>query len=157
MNETERIEDQLKRAFEGQAWHGPSVREALDGVTAQQAAARPVADAHTIWELVHHIGAWADIVRRGIQGEKVQITEEVNFPPATETTDAAWQESLKRLEESQKRLRAVTRELQDARLGDVLVEGGSNVYVLLHGVVQHAIYHAGQIVLLKKQIRGQSR
>jgi hypothetical protein len=55
MTETHRINSQLKRAQEGQAWHGPSLRELLDGVTAEQAAARPIPNAHSIWELVNHI------------------------------------------------------------------------------------------------------
>jgi uncharacterized damage-inducible protein DinB len=150
MKETERIEDQLKRAFEGKAWHGPAVNEALEGVTAEAAARRPVANAHSIWELVHHIAAWADIVRRGIQGEKFEITDAMNFPPVSDTSEAAWKESLQRLDESQRQIRAVVLTLPESRLTEIVVEGGSNIYVLLHGVVQHAIYHAGQIVLLKK-------
>jgi len=74
MNETERIADQLKRAFHGEAWSGPSVREVLQGVTADIAAKRPIADAHSIWELVHHITAWVDIVRRRVAGEAVTVT-----------------------------------------------------------------------------------
>lgn len=42
MTEVERIMDQLKRAFEGPSWHGDSVWEILQGVTAQQAAAHPI-------------------------------------------------------------------------------------------------------------------
>src|SRR5437764_6919973 len=55
MNEVERILDQLKRAFEGNAWHGPAVEEVLADVTAEQAAAKPIPDAHSIWELTLHI------------------------------------------------------------------------------------------------------
>lgn len=49
MSEIRRIEDQLKRAFEKHAWHGPSVREVLSGVTARRAAAQPIANGHSIW------------------------------------------------------------------------------------------------------------
>lgn len=58
MKETDRIRDQLERAFSGNAWHGPSVLEILENVTASQAAAHPIAGANSIWELVLHIGAW---------------------------------------------------------------------------------------------------
>lgn len=50
-----RLDEQLRRAFEGDAWHGPSVLEALDGVSASQAAARPLDSVHSIWELVLHL------------------------------------------------------------------------------------------------------
>ena len=70
MTEIERILDQLKRAYEGDAWHGPSVREALAGVTAQQAHARPLTNAHSIWELVHHIAVWENVGRRRLEGDR---------------------------------------------------------------------------------------
>jgi len=55
MGEIARIVDQLDRAWQGPAWHGPEVLLALAGVTASQAAARPIRAAHSIWELVHHL------------------------------------------------------------------------------------------------------
>jgi len=55
MSEIERILGQLKRAYEGNAWHGRSVREALEGVTAEQAHTHTLQNAHTIWELAQHI------------------------------------------------------------------------------------------------------
>jgi len=57
-SEAARIADQLRRAFDGDAWHGDSLFEILEGVTAAQTAARPITRAHTIWELVLHIAAW---------------------------------------------------------------------------------------------------
>ncbi len=48
MNDCERLAQELDRALEGAAWHGPSWREALDGVDPQAAARRPIAGAHTI-------------------------------------------------------------------------------------------------------------
>jgi uncharacterized damage-inducible protein DinB len=150
MQETERINDQLRRAFIGKAWHGPSVKEALDGIKAEQAAARPLENAHSIWELAHHVGAWADIVRRAVSGEKFEVTDDMNFPPVKETTEAAWQASLQRLHDIHDALTHTVSGLAESRLEEPAVEGSSTVYVLLHGVVQHHIYHAGQIVLLKK-------
>ena len=150
MTELERISDQLQRAYTGDAWHGPSVLEALEGVSAEIAARRPIPSAHTIWELTHHIGAWADIPRRRIAGEAFEITQEINFPPVIETTAAAWQQSLDRLSESQRKLLDTIKMLDDSRLDQPVSKNGPTLYVLLHGVVQHHIYHAGQIMLLKK-------
>src|SRR6266705_2501404 len=152
MKETERIADQLRRAFYGEAWHGPSVGEALDGVTAEMAVQRPLGNAHTIWELVHHIAAWSDIARRRIERETVQVTEEVDWPPVVDTGEPGWKESLKRLEIAESELRKTALRIPESRLEEPAVEGGSLVYVLLHGVVQHSLYHAGQIVLLKKSL-----
>jgi uncharacterized damage-inducible protein DinB len=150
VTELERISDQLQRAYAGSAWHGPSVLEALEGVTAGVAARRPIPAAHSIWELTHHIGAWADIPRRRIAGEAFEITKELNFPPVFETTADAWQTSLNRLAESQRKLLDTVKMLDDSRLDQPVMKDGPTIYVLLHGVAQHHIYHAGQIMLLKK-------
>jgi len=150
MTELERIADQIRRSYEGNAWHGPSVKEALENVGAEVAARRSTSGAHTIWELVHHIGAWADIVRRRIGGEILNVTGEVNFRPVQDASDAAWQASLLRLEKSQHDLLEFIRTIPESRLDEPVMAGGTTVYVQLHGVAQHNVYHAGQIVILKK-------
>jgi uncharacterized damage-inducible protein DinB len=150
MSEIERIDDQFRRAFEGPAWHGPSVKEALTDVTAEQAGRRPVAGAHTIWELVHHLAAWNSTVRRRLEGEGLQEPVEGDWPPVSDTSETAWQASLGGLDDSYNQLRKVMATVSDSRLDEAIMEGGSTVYATLHGNVHHNLYHAGQIMLLKK-------
>jgi hypothetical protein len=150
MNETERIGDQLKRAFYGEAWSGPCVNEVLEGVTPEMAAKRPLPDVHSIWELVHHIAAWVNIVQRRVLGEAVAVCEDINFPPVRETTHEAWQQSKRSMAGAEEELRATILRLPQSRLDEPAIPGGDSVYVLLHGAVQHSLYHAGQIALLKK-------
>jgi len=151
MNETHRINSQLKRAYQGEAWHGPSLRELLDGVTAQQAAAKPVANAHSIWELVNHIIAWEQIAKRRLEGETVtDIPDEVNFPPVTETNESAWQSTLQMLEASNTALRESIKSIDDQKLDQTVPGTNYSNYFMLHGVIQHDLYHAGQIAILKK-------
>jgi uncharacterized damage-inducible protein DinB len=68
MTEPFRLADQIRRAFEGNAWHGDSVVELLAGVDAKTAAARPIKNAHSIWEILLHIAAWDDVIVRRIGG-----------------------------------------------------------------------------------------
>ncbi|MGH9847138.1 MAG: DinB family protein [Blastocatellia bacterium] len=151
MSETHRINSQLKRAQQGEAWHGPSLRELLDGVTAEQAAARPIANAHSIWELVNHIIAWEQIARQRLEGDAlVEIPDEMNFPPVAEASDEAWQRTLQSLAESNQALRDTIKRTDDSQLEAIVPETQYSNYVLLHGVIQHDLYHAGQIALLKK-------
>jgi uncharacterized damage-inducible protein DinB len=150
MGEIERIGEQLRRAFEGDAWHGPSVLESLEGVTAAQAARRPLAGAHSIWEIALHIGVWEDVVRRRALGEKYQPSDEEDWPEVNATTTAAWQETVGRLKAGHRALREVIAAFDPARLDQPLVPGGSTGYIQFHGAVQHDIYHAGQIAVLKK-------
>jgi uncharacterized damage-inducible protein DinB len=154
MTETHRINSQLKRAYQGEAWHGPSLRELLDGVTAEQAAAKPIPNAHSIWELVNHIIAWEQIVKARLEGNALaEIAEETNFPPVTDTSEAAWQATLQSLGASNQSLRDSIRQIDDARLEEMIEGASYPVYALLHGAIQHDLYHAGQIALLKKALQ----
>ena len=150
LQEINRLNDHLKRAFEGEAWHGPALLSLLADVTAAQAAARPLAAAHSIWELVLHIAAWERAARHALAGQPIHVTDDENFPAVTDTGEAAWQETLATLQYEHQLLQSAVARLTDADL-DASVPGGSyTFYYLLHGVVQHDLYHAGQIALLKK-------
>jgi uncharacterized damage-inducible protein DinB len=150
MNEIKSIDEQLRRACEGNAWHGPSLRELLADVTAEQALARPIAGAHNIWEIVRHIAAWHDGVRRRLEGECVELSAVEDWPPITSTPEAAWQDALALLERTYMELRRTMSRLTDASLQEMVTGKDYTVAVLLHGLIQHDLYHAGQIALLKK-------
>jgi len=153
MREVERIADQLKRAHEGGAWHGPSVRELLADVSAEQAAARPVEGAHSIWELVEHIEAWERAILRRLGGDpsKIYNTEE-DWPPTRDASEDAWRRTQKKLADTDAALRDAALRLDDAQLDEPIIAEMSSRYVSLHGAVQHTLYHAGQIALVKKAL-----
>jgi uncharacterized damage-inducible protein DinB len=150
MTEPERMATQLRRAFEGEAWHGPSVLEALEGVDAARAAARPIAAAHSIWEIVQHLTTWDDVVRRRLQGENVPSDAVEDWQEVGDASESRWRECLARLRRGNETLQATVAALGPASLDVPAVPGGSTRYVLTHGQIQHLLYHAGQIVLLKK-------
>ena len=150
MEELQRIADLLDRAGHGDAWHGPSVDATLAGVTAAQAAARPLADGHTIWELVLHIAVWERVVTRRFAGEKLEPTSAEDWPPVTKTTDDAWRRAVADLRKARGELRAAMLAFDPRRLDDTVQGKNYSFYVMAHGVVQHDLYHAGQIALLKK-------
>ena len=151
MSEIKRIHDQFRRAFEGEAWHGPSLQELLHGVTAKTAAAKPLPGAHSIWEIVGHIAAWDNVVRRRLAGEMIaDLEDEENFPSVQDPSEEAWQQTLQHLTREHHALRAAMAQLDDARLREMVPGKSHSVYGMLHGVIQHDLYHAGQIALLKK-------
>jgi len=149
-SEVERIRGELQRAFEGEAWHGPAVLELLRDVNAQQAAARPIAGAHTIWELVLHIAAWENAGRRRLEGDRAELPDEENFPPVSDTSEAAWQQTIEALKIGHSKLCDTIAGLEESSLDEPILDGMRSVYITLHGVIQHDLYHAGQIALLKK-------
>ena len=153
MSEASRIADQIKNALEGPAWHGPSLLEAIDGLTAEQAARHPVQGSHSIWELVEHCAFWAEAARRRLHGEVVEAaTERENFPGplhTSEVSESAWRRSVMRVRQTHAELIDEAITLSDARLGQAIANDW-DVYSTLHGAVQHTLYHAGQIMILRK-------
>ena len=150
MSRATRLARHLERTVTGPMWHGPALTEVLGGVDAKRARTRPVAGGHSIWEMVLHITAWADIARRRIHGEATgDPSPEQDWPPVSDA-DADWPRAVERLNESHRLLAADARVLGDEQL-DALVPGLEyTVHVLLHGIVEHGTYHGGQIALLKR-------
>jgi uncharacterized damage-inducible protein DinB len=149
-SEAARIADQLRRAFDGSAWHGPALLELLSDVDAATAAARPVGQAHTIWELVLHVAVWDDAGLRRLSGEKWQPTGLENFPPVTKATEGAWRKAVATTKRTHDTLVNTVAALPDSRLRERCPGKRYDFYHLLHGIVQHELYHAGQIAVLKR-------
>ena len=155
MSETARLADQIRRAFDGEAWHGDSVVEILQGIDAAMAAAHPIKNAHSIWELVLHIAAWDGAVLTRTGGKAVQLRDEQNFPPVKDTSESAWRGAIEHAKRTHEDLVQAVAAFPDARLAEQVpgkTESYYNFFYMFSGIVQHELYHAGQIALLKKAV-----
>jgi uncharacterized damage-inducible protein DinB len=144
------LADQLCRAFEGDAWHGPALLELLEDINASTAAAKPLPDVHSIWELVLHIAVWDAAACSRLAGERIQPTGVANFPVVSETTAAAWRTTVAQVRRTHDMLVKTVAGLPEARLRDRVPGKKYDFHHMLHGVAQHELYHAGQIAILKK-------
>jgi uncharacterized damage-inducible protein DinB len=153
-SEAARIADQLRRAFDGSAWHGPALLELLKDVDAKTASARPLGDVHSIWELVLHIAVWDAAGLRRLSGEKWQPVGLANFPRVTAATEGAWRKAVAATKRTHETLIRTVTALPDSRLWERVPGKRYDFYHLLHGIAQHELYHAGQIAILKKSLRG---
>lgn len=135
----------LQHTFDKNAWHGPAVLEALEGITEEQSKAR-MGNSHSIIELVAHMTSWRNFVCEKLEGnDDFDVTEELNFPlPVT------WRAEVLALKKSQDRLlKALAK--TSAELLDQQVPGRLYKFrIMLQGIIHHDLYHTGQIVLLKK-------
>lgn len=160
MDEIERIADQLARAFEGDPWWGPNTRDVVDGLTAAQAAHRPIAEAHSIWEIALHATAWNREVLRRLQSGVAREPADGDWPATPEPSDENWQATVDGLEASYRELHAAIRAFPASRLEAILGDArdrplgsGVSFYVLMHGAVQHLVAHTAQMSLLRKAAR----
>ncbi|MBI2826091.1 MAG: DinB family protein [Planctomycetia bacterium] len=149
MTECQLLVDLMHKAYHGKAWHGPAVAELLSDVTAAQAAARPAAGSHSIWELALHMLAWKDEVRRSLTAPARELDPNEDWPPVADTSEGAWREARDRLAASHRALEAAASQLDAAQLAAPVIGTSRPVEEMLHSIVHHDLYHAGQIALLK--------
>ena len=153
MSRGQRVADTIERSVSGPMWHGPSIADLIGDVTAEHAAARPVAGAHTIWELVLHITAWTEVARARLVGSaKGDPTPEEDWPPVTDTSPEAWRAAVERLKEAHRELASDVAALDDAALISRVPGKDHSVLVMVHGIIEHDAYHGGQIAILKRAL-----
>jgi uncharacterized damage-inducible protein DinB len=152
-----RIADQLRRAFDGNAFHGDPLSKILQDVSAEQAAAHPMAGAHSIWELLLHVEGWTRVTAEAIDGRAMpgwpvagDGADFVDWPAVPQPTAQAWQAAVASLFAAGRQLSERIAQSSDSRLSELVPGRKYDFYFLLHGIVQHSLYHAGQIALLKK-------
>ncbi len=151
MNDIDFLVGQIRVTFDGDSWHGPSLMKTLEGVDYEQAKARPLSDRHTIWELVGHINSWMDATSWAVENRRIYDAKNiVNWPPMGRTAEE-WSQSVERLQPTVNRLIKSFDGWRDDE-ADEMPEGAKYSYrFLLNGVIQHNVYHAGQIAILKRK------
>jgi uncharacterized damage-inducible protein DinB len=148
------LSNHIKRTVAGPMWHGSALDELLASVSSDQAAARPITGAHSIWEIVLHVTAWAEIARARLHGQRTgDPAPDEDWPPVRGSDAAAnWQAALERLRESYRALATDTRRLEPSAFDEKVSGADYSVSNLLHGVIEHGTYHGGQIALLKRAL-----
>lgn len=157
--EATRIADLAARVLEGDAWHAGNIVDLLEDVTAAEAHAHPVPGAHSIWELVLHMTAWADEVRGRLTGAEAGEPDTGDWPKVGRATATRWTQARAALVASYRALQDALGNLSVADLNHRVTDHrdpapglGLSRYVTVHGVIHHAVYHAGQIALLKRAL-----
>jgi hypothetical protein len=142
----------IDEAYEKHTWHGPNLKQSIRGVNAKQAAWRVAPGRHNIWEVTLHAAYWKYTVRRRIDGGKRGsfALKGSNFfarPEQGKRDETAWRADKDLLEREHRALRAaIDKVLRTPR--------GMRLLRQLYGIAFHDVYHAGQIRLLRRLMRG---
>ena len=153
------ILDQIRQTHAGDPWYGTSRARFLEGISARDAARRPLGGAHSMWELVLHMTAWTDEVRRRLGGAEPATPEAGDWPAVGDPTEDAWERAKARLAAAHAAVLddAARLSLPDLarRVGSVRdPELGTGVTYagLLVGLAQHDAYHTGQLALVRRLV-----
>jgi uncharacterized damage-inducible protein DinB len=161
MSDKSFLHEQIRKGFSDDPWHGPSTLSLLEELTAQEAAARPIPEGHSIWEIVLHMISWQNEVRRRLAGNPPAEPEEGDWPKVGKVSETRWRQDLERLGASLTDLLDMLDSLQEKdldRIGgglsdrDPALGTGVTLRAMVNGLVQHNAYHSGQIALLRKAL-----
>jgi uncharacterized damage-inducible protein DinB len=146
MSEINRITQTLRSSFEKNAWHGPAVMEILDEVSEKNCFSR-LPNTHSIIELVAHLTAWRVYTAEKLKGKHLQVSDEMNFPKPSD-----WKKTLEELTKTQAELLVAIQNFPEEKLDETVphTKNRYTFYTLIHGIVHHDVYHAGQIMLIVK-------
>jgi uncharacterized damage-inducible protein DinB len=143
----------LDEAFDRRAWHGTNLRGSIRGLPAVLAAWRPPTRARrSIADIVVHAAYWKYTVRRRLTGEKrgsFPLAGSDWFDLPDPLTEADWRDCVHLLVDQHAALRAAVSALRPARLPATPACSKTTYRMLIQGVAQHDVYHAGQIQLVK--------
>lgn len=161
MSPRDRLLDALRRAHDGQPWHGPSRSEVLRGVTAREACFRAAPDAHTIWELVLHMRSWTEEVLARARGAVPDEPAAGDWPPMPDPADeTAWRETLRSLDAAHEALWRHVETMDDAARAQRVADrpddppdSGITQRAMIRSLAEHDVYHTGQLAILKRIAR----
>jgi hypothetical protein len=151
--------EQVRLAHDGPAWHGAALAQNLDGINAEQAASRPVPDAHSVWEIVLHMTGWTREVARRLEGGEPGTPVAGDWPAVGRVSEQGWARARAALGEAHAALAAAVERFPEARWGDRVggerdapLGTGVSYAAMVTGLLQHDGYHGGQVGLLRKAL-----
>jgi uncharacterized damage-inducible protein DinB len=148
-----RIIDQFNLIYESdEAWHGPSVVQVLGEVSWQMANEKIMPNTHSIAELVYHITTWRIFVVKRLMGDtEFDVTKALDWKTFPIFDEFEWEALQMELSLSQQELISALENKEDDEFLDEIVAGREyDFYTMLQGILQHDLYHIGQISIIKK-------
>jgi uncharacterized damage-inducible protein DinB len=153
MKITELIAQHITEVHEGDNWTEVNIKDTLADVGYKEATIVTKASHNTIASLLHHISFYNEVVMQRLSGIDPVISGSNGFEMAAIKNEDDWIKLKARNMDSALQLASAVRQLPEEKIFDLTVTGHSTHYKMLHGVTEHAYYHLGQIVILKKLIR----
>ena len=153
MSRAASLSESIDRTLTGEQWHGPAVGVLVRDVDEARASAHPIPHAHSIWEIVLHVTTWARVVHTRLGGTAFEPrTDEEDWPPVTDSSADAWRRALDELASAHTRLRDAVAGISDEQLAAPAPGRPHSMHAMVRGAIDHAIYHGGQVALLKRAL-----
>lgn len=149
MKLTETLSNNILNVFEGNNWTDVSISGVLSGISYSQANTVTPASKNTIAGLTHHLLYWNKVIMQRMQGDDPFIPDSNGFDVGELTSEEAWQKLVTDVRQSFIDLSTAIRDFPQDRLQDLTKSGRSTIADNLYGIIEHAYYHLGQMLIIK--------
>ncbi|MEP6514166.1 MAG: DinB family protein [Parafilimonas sp.] len=153
MNLTPLLAQHILETFEGNNWTDVNIKATLQDVTCKEAATVIAATQNSIAALTYHLQFYNEIVLERLKGNSPAIDDTNGFNVVQPTSEEEWKALQNQCSQSFHALSDAVKLIPDEKLWQLAPNSENTFYKTLHGIAEHAHYHLGQIVLLKKVIR----
>ena len=148
------IATQILEAYEGNNWSEVCVKDVVADIQFEEAVAITEASPNSIAALLYHMMFYNNAVCQRLRGEEPHIGSDNGFDLPTLKGGNDWQQLISDAMESAKNLSMAIADFREVNLFKENPAGLGTFYKKMHGVIEHNYYHLGQIMILKKLIRG---
>lgn len=145
-----RIED----VNSGEPWFGRAIYILLEEVDVKKIYTKSNKTDHSIIELLYHMITWVDFTLKRIEKDKINdlaAAEELDWRTINPKVHT-WQKGLREFKVIHKKIIALLKKKDDAFLNEIVDYRKYDFRFLLNGMIEHTIYHIGQIAYLNKML-----
>ena len=153
------LRDKLLTIWVGKPWYGASSKAIHGDISAAEASARPIVGVQNIWETTLHMIAWTEEAASRVRGNEARAPERGDWPPMPDATTELWHETIAQLGAARQELLDALEKVHEedlytqVPLAQGIDESRNTRAQTASGLLEHDIYHLGQIALLKKTLR----
>lgn len=157
MQYSKQIAKHLNEVYNGGNWTWVNLHDTLKDVTWQQATTK-VQDMNTIAVLTYHMGYYVAAILNVLRGNPLDSKDELSFNHPPINSEADWQAMCNAIRDNWQALVAAIEQLPDEKLEEYFTQEKYGIYYRnLHGLIEHTHYHMGQIVIIKKLLKGEEK
>lgn len=152
--ETQSIIRRIENINSGQPWFGRAVYELLEEVDPKKAYEQPNGSEHSLIELLYHMNVWADFTLKRLEKDEehdMSYFEKLDWRKI-DPKKHTWKKGLTEFKSIHKKIISILKKKDDAFLKEIVDYRKYNYRFLLNGMIEHNIYHIGQIAYLNKML-----
>jgi len=150
--EIEYITKTLQSIIDGEPWYGRPAMKILKDIDPSAVFKNPGGNSHSLIELIYHMNTWAEFTLKSLaeaDGAAITEIEKLDWR-RIDPGEHSWDKGVAQFKVNHDLMIELLNTKDDEFLSKKVGSREYNFRFLLHGIIQHDIYHLGQVAYVKK-------